>query len=98
MRDSMDPGRIRQFLELARNAGVPVAEGNLGVLRSHLPEVFAVHEPPDTPTKEYVVKEGDDIYSIAMQFDSQPLKIRSLNGGKSLDDLAPGDRILVPAK
>ncbi|MBQ6103355.1 MAG: LysM peptidoglycan-binding domain-containing protein, partial [Kiritimatiellae bacterium] len=49
-------------------------------------------------TKEYVVQEGDDIYSIAMQFDSQPLKIRSLNGGKSLDDLVPGDRILVPAK
>ena len=49
-------------------------------------------------TKEYVVQDGDDIYSIAMQFDSQPLKIRSLNGGKSLDDLAPGDRILVPAK
>ena len=51
MRDSMVPGRIRKFLELARNAGVPVAEGNLGVLRSHLPEVFAVHEPPDTPRK-----------------------------------------------
>ena len=49
-------------------------------------------------TREYVVQEGDDIYSIAMQFDSQPLRIRSLNGGKSLDDLAPGDRILVPAK
>jgi len=48
-------------------------------------------------TKEYVVQEGDDIYSIAMQFEAQPLKIRSLNGGKSLDDIKPGDRILVPA-
>lgn len=48
-------------------------------------------------TKEYVVQEGEDIYSIAMQFEAQPLKIRSLNGGKSLDDIKPGDRILVPA-
>ncbi len=47
MRDSMDPGRIRQFLELARNAGVPTAEANLGVLRAHLPEVFAEPNPPD---------------------------------------------------
>ena len=31
------------------------------------------------------------------QFEAQPLKIRSLNGGKSLDDIKPGDRILVPA-
>jgi LysM repeat protein len=48
-------------------------------------------------TKEYVVQEGDDIYSIAMQFESQPLKIRALNGGVTLDDLKPGTRILVPA-
>ena len=47
MRDSMDPGRIRQFLELARSAGVPTAEANLGILRAHLPEVFAQPNPPD---------------------------------------------------
>jgi hypothetical protein len=44
------------------------------------------------------VQDEDDIYSIAMKFKASPLKIRSLNGGKSLDDLVPGDRILVPAK
>ena len=48
-------------------------------------------------TQEYIVQEGDDIYSIAMKFDVQPLKLRSLNGGKTLDDLEPGTRILVPA-
>lgn len=47
MRDSMDPGRIRQFLELARDAGVPAAEANLGVLRAHLPEVFAAPKSPE---------------------------------------------------
>ena len=52
MRDSMDPGRIRQFLELARNAGVPAAEANLGVLRAHLPEVFAEPNPPDAAEPE----------------------------------------------
>ena len=48
-------------------------------------------------TKEYVVEDGDDIYSIAMKFDSQPLTIRALNGGASLDDLKAGDRVIVPA-
>jgi len=47
MRDSMDPGRIRRFLELARNAGVPAAKANLDVLRAHLPEVFAELHPPN---------------------------------------------------
>ena len=97
LRDSMIPGRIRQFLELARDAGVPVAERNLEVLRSHLPEVFADPEPPDADTKEYVVKEGDDIYSIAMKHDVTPLVLRRLNPGKDLAELSPGDRIRVPA-
>jgi len=57
----------------------------------------AVRSAASAGTREYVVQEGDDIYSIAMQFEAQPLKIRSLNGGKSLDDIKPGDRILVPA-
>ena len=51
-----------------------------------------------TGTREYVVKAEDDIYSIAMDFHTSPLKIRSLNGARSLDDLKPGDRILVPAE
>jgi len=48
-------------------------------------------------TQEYVVQETEDIYSIAMKFNTEPLKLRSLNGGRSLDDLEPGTRILVPA-
>ena len=48
-------------------------------------------------TQEYIVQEDDDIYSIAMKFDAQPLKIRALNGGIQLDDLVPGTRILVPS-
>ena len=57
----------------------------------------AVRAAASSGTREYVVQEGDDIYSIAMQFDVQPLRIRALNGGKTLDDVKPGDRILVPA-
>ena len=57
----------------------------------------AVRSAATAGTREYVVQEGDDIYSIAMQFEAQPLRIRALNGGKSLDDIKPGDRILVPA-
>ena len=57
----------------------------------------SVRSAASAGTREYVVQEGEDIYSIAMQFEAQPLKIRSLNGGKSLDDIKPGDRILVPA-
>jgi LysM repeat protein len=62
-------------------------------------DATGVRDAVATPgTKEYVVEDGDDIYSIAMKFDSQPLAIRAFNGGKSLDDLKPGDIVIVPAK
>ena len=58
--------------------------------------LFSIAESLD-PTKEYVVKEGDDIYSIAMKHEVQPLVLRRLNPGKDLAELSPGDRIRVPA-
>ncbi len=44
----------------------------------------------------YTVAAGDDIYSISLKFETTPLELRRLNGGKSLTGLQPGDRIAVP--
>ena len=37
---SMEPRRIRRMLEVSKEKDVPAAEGNLKVLRDHIPEVF----------------------------------------------------------
>ena len=37
---SMSPRKIKLLLERSKGNGVPTAEGNLEVLRDHIPEVF----------------------------------------------------------
>ena len=91
-------GAARQIANAAQAAG-DQAQSALGQVSDAAGRATAgVRDAVSSPgTKEYVVEEGDDIYSIAMKFDSQPLRIRALNGGKSLDDLKPGDTVVVPA-
>ena len=92
---------VQAAQDLARNA----ADGAQDVARSASDQIGAaaqqaaqqVRSAATPGTKEYIVQEDDDIYSIAMKFDAQPLKIRAINGGVSLDDLVPGTRILVPS-
>lgn len=42
----MDPWLIRRMLEEAAKAQVPTAEGNLAVLKEHIPEVFQEQDTP----------------------------------------------------
>ena len=77
-------------------ANQPVRRIGVPKRASAKPEKERPAEPPAADTKEYVVKEGDDIYSIAMKHDVTPLVLRRLNPGKDLAELSPGDRIRVP--
>jgi len=62
--------------------------------------------PPAPPTqaavpagaREYVVKDGEDLYSIGLAIGAKPYQIRLLNEGRNLEGLQPGDRIFVPAE
>ena len=64
----------------------------------------ATPDPPAPPveaapgTREYVVKDGEDIYSIGLDIGVKPFRIRELNHGRNLEGLKAGDRILVPAQ
>ena len=49
-------------------------------------------------TREYVVKDGEDLYSIGLSLNVKPYEIRLVNGDRNLEGLKPGDRILVPVK
>ncbi len=44
----------------------------------------------------HVVEVGEDIYSISLKYDTTPLELRRINGGKSLTGLQPGDVIAIP--
>ena len=90
-------GAARQIVGAVQAAG-DQAQSSLGQISDATGRAAAgVRDAVSSGTREYVVEDGDDIYSIAMKFDSQPLRIRALNGGKSLDDLKPGDTVVVPA-
>ena len=66
-------------------------------------QVFRQVSPPTQAAvpagaREYVVKDGEDLYSIGLAIGAKPYQIRLLNEGRNLEGLQPGDRIFVPAE
>ena len=52
--------------------------------------------PDPNALPEYVVKENEDVYAVAINFSLSPAVVRELNGLKG-DSLTPGQRIKLPA-
>ena len=50
------------------------------------------------PYYEYVVKEGDDLVSIAVKFEVSPSAVMEMNDLKPLDEISPGIKLKIPGK
>ena len=50
------------------------------------------------PYYEYVVKEGDDLVSIAVKFEVSPSAVMEMNDLKPLDEISPGTKLKIPGK
>lgn len=58
----------------------------------------AVPPPPAVETMEYVVRDGEDLIGIGLNFDADPAVIRGLNNLDMNDELKAGQKLKIPVK
>lgn len=86
--------------DIARKFGVStidiVKANNLNSYYLKPGTVLIIPEQSDSVFLDYVVKKGDSLYSIAENFNTNPVILSEINGLKLYDYIYPNQVIIVP--
>lgn len=88
--------KMKEKAAQARTRSVPKKKKQAAKAPSRVKDVKPVANDAK-PGYEYVVKEGDDVVSIAIKFGISPSVLMDFNGWKISDDLKPGMVAKIPS-